>query len=442
MNRNHFFYAMSINRQTGTKYPKLSIMFALLLIYLAPFTSSLLSYIAFVICMYRVIRYDARVFATDYCLLLPLSRIFCASNGFALLVWLCLFAGAWNVILRGIRANAAFVFLLGMLNYLILRMQMDIGNFVMCFGNLFVLCVLLPLQDSESAARAAKWFSAGLIVSSVYAILLRNTWQIRAVRGPESEAIWGTGIMRFMGLVPDPNYYMVMVIIALALLIKLKDCGRLKALHFWIIGIVLTVFGALSYSKTFLLMFVLLGGIYIIWQFWNKKIFSAMFLSIAAVAAASFLLFSDASPVAVIVDRLLGAKSLSDLTTGRTDIYLAYWRAINSDVATFFFGRGMAANRLFKDPHNIYLEIMYHTGVVGLLLFAGFYLSMVWVLTRQAPEIRKQQFVAKYIVLLMVLILFISLNGMFQVDFYGDFYVAFLSVMITNKLPESHTVKT
>jgi O-antigen ligase len=320
-------------------------------------------------------------------------------------------------------------------------MQLEIRNFAMCFGNLFVLCVLLQLQDSESATRAAKWFSVGLIASSTYAIVLRNTWQIRAVRGPESEAIWGSGIMRFMGLIPDPNYYMVMVIIALALLIKLKDSGRLRTLHFWIMGIILSLFGALSYSKTFLLVYVLLGGIYIIWQFWNKKIFSAMFLSIAAVAAASFLLFSDASPVKVIVDRLLGAKSLSDLTTGRTDIYVAYWKAITSDAATFLFGRGIAADRLIDDPHNIYLEITYHTGLIGLLLFAGFYLSMVWVLNCQVPEVRTQRRIAKYIVLLMVLILYISLNGMFQIDFYGDFFVAFLSLLITKKQSDLDPMK-
>lgn len=441
MNGNRYIPALGMQETTGTEYPKLSILAAMALSYLAPFVSSFFAYIAFVICLYRVIRYDARVFAADYCLLMPIARLFSTSGGFTLLVWLCLFAAVWYTILRGIRADSSYVILIVLLNYLILRMQMEVGSFVLCFGHLFVLCVLLPQQDEESAERAAKLFCIGLIVSSVYALVLRDTWQIQAVRGEESEAIWGTGIMRFMGLMGDPNYYMTTVIVSLALLIKLKDCNRLPPVQFWVMGIILTFFGVLTYSKTFLLVFVMLGGIYIIWQFWNRKVFSGMFLSIAAVTAASILLFSEESPLSVIMDRFLRADNLSDLTTGRSDIYVAYWDAVTKDAATFFLGKGIAAEGLYRDPHNVYLEIMYHIGVIGLLLFVGFYFSIVHVMKMHTVCVSKQHFIAKYVVLLMTLVLFMTLNGMFQTVIYGNFFLAFLSIMITKKQPDPNSLK-
>jgi len=433
MNRKHYVRALCRDDTIGTQYPRPSIVMAMVLIYLAPFVSSLLAYCAFVICVYRVVRYDARVFATDYCLLFPVARLFSTSGGFTLLVWLCLFASVWYVIRRGIRADATYVFLICMLNYLMFRMQLQIGAFVLCIGNLFMLCVLLPLQDEQSTERAAKLFCIGLIVSSVYAFVLRDTWQIRVKAGAESEAIWSSGIMRFSGLLPDPNFFMTMIVMGLTLLIKLKDCSRLSSWQFWVMGVILTLFGVLTYSKTFLMVFILLGGIYILWQLWNKKIISGTVSLMIALIVGSFLLFSEASPFAVVMERIGTARNLNELTTGRWGVYTAYWRAITEDVVTFFFGRGLAAKGLQYDPHNIFLEIMYYLGATGLVLFVGFLLSMVQVLKQYNPKVREQNIIAKYAALLLVLILFMSLNGVFQAFVYGDIFLAFISLLIVKK---------
>lgn len=419
----------------GAQYPKFSILLALLLIYLAPFVSSLLAYMALIICVYRVVRYDARVFAADYCLLFPVSRLFSTAGGFTLLVWLCLFASIWYVLRRGIRADGAYLFLFAILNYLMFRMQMQIGNLGLCFGHIFMLCVLVPLQDEQSAERAAKLYCVGLLVSSAYALAFRNTWQIRAVGGAESEAIWGTGILRFSGLLRDPNFYMTLILIGLALLVKLKECSLLKPWKFWTMGVILALFGALTYSKAFIVGFVILAGLYIIWQLWNKKIISTAVLIIAALAAGSFLIFSEYSPFAVTIERFLSAKNLNDLTTGRWNVYQAYWEAITEDVGSFFFGKGMAAKELYKAPHNIYLEIWYYLGATGMLLFAGFVISLIKAMKRYHPRADRQNVLSKYVTLLMVIVLYLSLHGIFQTIFYGDLFVALLSFVIMKKEP-------
>ena len=212
------------------QYPWWSIVIAVVLILVAPFVSVWLKYAALAICVYRVLRYEAKVFATDYALLAPLVNIFRTSGGLTLLIVLCLIAAVVYVIRESMRADRSLVLILVLLNYFLLRMQGNFNDFVLCFGQIFLLWVILPKQDCESAVRTAKVFCVGLLISSAYALVLRDTWQLQNAIGRETEAIWGTGILRFQGLLSDPNFYMTLLIVGLALLIKLRESNRLKLL--------------------------------------------------------------------------------------------------------------------------------------------------------------------------------------------------------------------
>ena len=68
-------YSLTVADDDTSKYPVLSICAAVVLMLLAPFTTAWLAAGAFAICLYRVIRYDARVFGTDYCILIPISAL-------------------------------------------------------------------------------------------------------------------------------------------------------------------------------------------------------------------------------------------------------------------------------------------------------------------------------------------------------------------------------
>ena len=419
-----------------TEYPIWGMVLVTVLLMVSPFISAWIPYAVFLICAYRLVRYDAKVFATDYCLLIPLSALFHTMSGMSLLIWLCLVAAVWYFFQGKIRGQSAFLLLLALLSYMLLRMQMNINDFVLSFGQIFIMFVLLPAQDSMSAERSIKVFSWSLVVSSVYALLFRNTHYIGNLVGYESEAIWGTGITRFQGLCEDPNYYMTQVIVALALLCKLKETGRLQSVTFWSLGAIMTVFGIITYSKAFFLVFLLLTGTYIIWQFWNRKLFRGMIFSSIGVAAILYVLYSPNSPFAVVIERFVTSENLSDLTTGRSDLYAAYWNAITQNVRTFLFGHGLNAPLLGKGAHNLYLEIMYYTGTFGLGLIVAFYGAMFHWIGGQVPGFRKQGAISKYVVLLIVAIVYCSLQGMFQTISYAVFFMAYLSLYITKKETE------
>jgi len=276
----HRGHLLRADRKMNNNYPALSMIVAVFLLYLVPFTTLLLAVAATAICLYRVIRYDARVYAVDYCIMAPIMVLSRVGGGVPLMLYLSFFAAVRYFLFRGFRKEASYVILLLLLNYLVLRMQMDINAFVLCFGQLFTLCILIPEQDSESAEWAVKAFCLNLLISSIYTWLFRNNYVIRSITGAEALALWGTNIKRFKGLFADPNFYMTLLTVAIALLLKLKDSNRIGTGYFAFMLLGMTVFGILTYSKTFFLMFVLLVGIYVVWQYWNKKVFRGLFFTI------------------------------------------------------------------------------------------------------------------------------------------------------------------
>lgn len=413
------------------QYPLWSMLVVLALLAAAPFISGLLPYGAFLICLYRVIRYDSRVFSVDYCVLIPVSMLFRTPGGMSLLVYLSLFAGVWYFIRGSVRGDGALVLLLALLNYLLARMQMDIGNFLLCFGQLFLLYVLLPYQDDSSAELTVKAFCVSLILSSFYALVLRDTSQLQTLRGNEVPAFFGSAIKRFQGLFADPNYYMSLLTIALALIIKLKDCGRMGTFSVWAMGICLTMFGILTYSKTFFLVFALLVVIFIIWQFRNKRFLLAGVLVVVVAIAATVLLVWEDSPIAVVLTRLTNASDLSELTTGRSDLFAKYYEAITQNTGTALFGMGLAAENLGRDPHNLFLEIAYYTGFTGLALILGFYGAIMYMMKEKTRHGARQHMIQRYVVLLMVVVLYCTLSGVFSMVSYAAFYLAFLAMILT-----------
>ena len=72
-------------------------------------------------------------------------------------------------------------------------------------------------------------------------------------------------------------------------------------------------------------------------------------------------LSSENSPFAAVLERFTSGKNLSDFTTNRSVLFIAYWKAITKDVGSFLFGKGLAASLLTGwGAHNLYLEIAGH----------------------------------------------------------------------------------
>lgn len=420
---------LSDNRISRNHYPVAGICVVMALVCLSPFLWSVPSYVAFLLCLWRMVRYDARVFAVDYCALLPFTQIFRAGGGLSLLLCFALIATVWHLFKGTVRGDLRYAVLLVLMNFLVARMQLNINKFLLCFGQLLMLCVMLPKQDDRSAARAAQAFCWGLLIASVYAYVFRNTRQLLSIQGEAVEAVYGSGVYRFKGTLADPNYYMTMLITGVTVLVKLLDCRWIKFPVFVLLGGAFALLGVLTYSKTFFLMLVLVALIYVIWQFYSKRYVYGGVLVGMGLLVGIWALVSDSSPLAVVLARF-GSGGINAITTGRTEVYLDYLRESASSLGSLLFGKGLDAEGLYKAPHNMYIELIYYIGILGLGLFVSFFAAMVGALMKKDPRIRQQHFISRYSSVIMLAVLFFTLHGMFQSVFYGDAFVMLLAVLI------------
>lgn len=416
-----------------TIFPIYGIGLAVGLILLSPFMNGVTAYAAFILGIYRIIRYDIEIFCTDYCILACVSLPFETTGGVSLLSYLCIIALIWYLIRGYLEANASFVLLLLLMDYLLLRTQGEINNFVLCFSQLFLLLILLPNTDEITAIRTSKAFCFSMIISSCYAFLFRNTSQITNLRGEEVPAYWQSTSMRFQGLFRDPNYYMALIVIAIILIIKLRTGKKIGRIAFTIGIVSLIYFGLMTYSKTFMLVSSGVLVIYLIILFVKRKYLQVLMLSIITICIILLSLQFDGSPISIIIHRLTDGSGLDDLTTGRSEIYVRYLSAINENLSTFIFGNGMSAEILGMNTHNLFIELAYYIGTAGLVIYLIYIINLaymtanVWSLNTNP---RKPYFY-KYLTLIVAFIMFCTLHGMYSTTTYVIFFLA----AVSTKLP-------
>ncbi len=409
------------------QYPIPGICAILTLIYLSPFVGEWLNYLAFSLCIYRLAKYDVRTFSIDYCCLISVAAVFVLPSGISFVVVLCLIADAWFVIRDGLAINSALALLVLLVCYLLLRMQFAVSDFLLCVSQFIIIYLMLSFLDAQTIVLDIESFIINMVVSSAYALLLRKTSAITHMTGAEVAAYYGSSLTRFKGLFRDPNYYMSLVIMAIVLLTLLYIKKYTSRRAFLLSIACMLLFGALTYSKTFIF---LLGIYWLLCLFYliRGKRYLLAFIYIFATAFLAVIL-SD-TLFATTLYRLTSASSVRELTTGRSILLEIYGREIISSPDILLFGKGMSAQLLKKGTHNLFLEIQYYVGLTGLIL----YLLYFGILTAQVQKKYAAGNAAarlfSYSPLIVFIAAFCSLQGMFSVSVYTLLYLSIISIGI------------
>ena len=420
---------MHTNAIQNANYPWYGIAAMAVIILLSAFTSAYLNILALGICLVRIIRHGPIVFSTDYCILATVSLLF-QLNGIIFLPYICLFAAIWFACTQRFKIDSIAVILVIQLIYLLIRMNSGYENLVLCFSQLILVKEIICGQRRENAILSIKAFLIALLVSSLYAYIFRNTYQIRSLRGAEVPAYWLSSHLRFNGLFRDPNYYMAMLVAALTLLISLRLKGEISRLHFMIMFFGFTMFGLLTYSKSFLLLIAIIYVVYIALLFGKRKYMLAFMIIAATAVVVSISLKIKGSPLQIIFYRFSTASNLDDLTTGRSELHIRYLKAIGESAESLIFGYGLDAPFLGLSPHNLYLEILYYLGIGGLLIFLAEIAGFVHMVYTETSGVRKYSKLMTYYPLLLIGILFLSLAGLFSHSTYVMIFLALMSMLI------------
>lgn len=250
--------------------------------------------------------------------------------------------------------------------YLMLRMQSSLSDFVLCVSQLLIIYLMISFLDAQTIVLDIELFVLNVAVSSIYALLVRNSPAITNIIGTEVAAYFGSSLTRFQGLFRDPNYYMSLVIMSIVLL-TLLNFKKYISKYLFLLGVgCMFLFGALTYSKTFLLLLCLYWLLCLIYLIRGKH----YILAITFIAGTAFLAILLSNTLfATTLYRITSASSVSELTTGRSALFGTYFREILSSARVMLFGAGMSAAILEKGTHNLFLEIQYYIGLIGLILF-------------------------------------------------------------------------
>lgn len=330
------------------------------------------------------------------------------------------------------------LFIIYVLTVQFINMGVKITDDLKLFGNVlfigYALSETMTYSDSEKEALCVTHISA-VLVSSVLRFFDSPFFRISDYTAPMNTEGFGYGggeIVRFSALYQDPNYYTVNLIIALCLIVILYYRGRVSMLFCAGSAVAILYFGTLTYSKSFLLMLLLPLSIF---MFANHKIgrYDIQVISLALIAAAGALLLM------INPDFLVGMQKRmetgSSLTTGRTDIWLGYLDYIYHHPDVAFFGVGIGADLLYNHAmHNVYIEILYHLGIVG-----GFLLILAIVNSGLHYKKAIRSHYINHSVILSILITYCFLSQLHDYEFPIHFMLAF---MVLNQWDLSRSSET
>lgn len=233
---------------------------------------------------------------------------------------------------------------------------------------------------------------------------------------------------RFVGLNSNPNYFTMDITVALGCLITTICTEKMRPIYALLFA-VLAVFGLMSVSKSFLIVLTIMIVILLLNSLRSG---GTTFLKLAfalVIVGALILIFAEEA-VSTYIVRLTKDSSgdLSSVTTGRSDIWIAYIKEMLRSFRTLFFGAGLGEN-YEHGAHNTYIEMVYQTGLVGVVLYLFVFKSSVAI--KKLPKS-----VFYYVPILLLLIRFMGI-GMFTQDSLW-YYVTLICLLIKegNKLSD------
>ena len=248
----------------------------------------------------------------------------------------------------------------------------------------FFTLLLVPFFKRELGERYDFYyltvaFSLGIIMASITARFLIGYSTIRQFIQIHEYA----GLVRYSGYYGDPNFYSVHITSALGgvLVLMINTVKKIKIALLMTLAVTLVYCGALSVSKSFLLVSVVLVLFWLFALMFQKgKITAKITILLTLLVGTAFLLASTVfnEHVSMFIARFSQDRNLSDFTTGRTELWDQYISTLMSDSKLLLFGKGLTYE-LINDraPHNTLIQCVYQFGVIGTLFLTVWFVCFI-----------------------------------------------------------------
>lgn len=270
------------------------------------------------------------------------------------------------------------------------------------------------------------FFSVGIISAALAAYFLAKYPMI----GKFIDVYSWSKITRYSGFYGDSNFYSAHISAAMAgILILFLDSPK-KPLRFMVIAALLLYCGLISASKAFVITIAVIFLLWILSVFsihrdMSNKIIIIITVVIITIGIVVSGAFDDVFNI--IAFRFKDTTDLSNLTTGRSDIWAAYMQYILSNPEIFLFGRGYV-NVILEETgystHNTLLQSIYQFGIVGFAMLV-FWLKNLFKITLPNLKIKHNQYLSCIILIVGVFLPWLSIDLLFFDElFLMMFYVS------------------
>lgn len=260
--------------------------------------------------------------------------------------------------------------------------NMGIPNFIAWASEILFLVVIFNSKKLTMSyiTQILSAFLFGFFVSSNLGMLIRILFPGAAFYFKTTSAINGQfslSILRFTGLMYDPNYFAQSCLMALACAIILFKRGGyppLNRFYIGMMGLMAIVYGFYSYSKMFIAVVLIIGFIAVMEYLYSNKDNAIKSIVIGCLGAIAIIILFLMPVTQAYLSNLSHRINMGDLTTGRTDITKMFLEKFSQVPQLLLFGRGIstAAAYFGFELHNIYLEAIFSYGIIGLLIYSGF----------------------------------------------------------------------
>jgi hypothetical protein len=238
----------------------------------------------------------------------------------------------------------------------------------------FILILLLFKQNQKTDIyKLITFFSLGIIFTSVLGVFGDNIPGLNVFLSKSGIRLEsGIRVNRFSGIQGNPNHYTMNISIALSVLFAIMLSNNANKFDY-ISMVLLSLFGFMSISKSFLLCyFIFLLIIIVYYMVRHPKRAIRLVISFSILLLIIYI-FIDKSYISAYILRILRdyeKANMVDATSGRVTIWNSYINHILSDIKVLFLGEGLGANYFISRPsHNFFIECLYYLGLIGSLLY-------------------------------------------------------------------------
>ena len=256
----------------------------------------------------------------------------------------------------------------------------------LAFSYAFFLAMLLlfPCVTKGSDQRLDLWlltafFACGIITAALSAQQIARYPNISRFIKVDSYLT----ITRLSGYYGDPNFYSAHITACLAgiQILLSRERQRLRQLLLAMLAVLLLYCGLLSASKTFVVVTALLFFIWVPILLERHSFGTGRLRLILGILCAGLLVFTSTAfqeLMRIMDTRFSYASNVSELTTGRTDLWVNYLKEFSSNIPLTLLGEGYSAVTLHgRASHNTLIQGVYQFGILGFpLVIAWLFITL------------------------------------------------------------------